>query len=380
MNKNSLQADLIRVAKRENNERRRYVLVNTLQGKHVPVLPSASYEMMTALGRVVLPEMRGKNVLVVGFAETATAIAAVVAGTLGCRFITTTRESIPGSSRYYRFLEEHSHATDQSICGDRLDELVNGVDALLLVDDEISTGKTVCNMITELCANIPELAKVQFYALSVVNRMNEEELACFGQRGIYARWLVRMEKDGYDAYISSVSAVALRSCNSIAEHGRSIAVQPVSGSIDPRLGVTDISQYARACARLAGRLADMLCLKLSRAQRVLILGTEECMYPAMITGLAFEKHFPALAVRGHATTRSPITPSESFPHYPIRNGWSLRSFYDSARQTFIYNLDRYDFAVVLTDAYQEPSAGAEDLALALREHGVCETYIFRWIE
>ncbi len=71
-------ADTLRIAKRYNNPKRSYLLVNPLQAKHIPVSPAAALEMMGALGDQVAakyPEAR----LVIGFAETATAIGAAVA-------------------------------------------------------------------------------------------------------------------------------------------------------------------------------------------------------------------------------------------------------------------------------------------------------------
>ena len=66
------QQDLLRVARRVNNTKRSYLLVNPLQAKHIPVPPSRALEMMGALGDRLAegwPEAR----LVIGFAETATA-------------------------------------------------------------------------------------------------------------------------------------------------------------------------------------------------------------------------------------------------------------------------------------------------------------------
>ena len=39
-------SDVLRVAKRVNNPRRPYLLVNPLQGKHMPVSPTKSLQMI----------------------------------------------------------------------------------------------------------------------------------------------------------------------------------------------------------------------------------------------------------------------------------------------------------------------------------------------
>ena len=44
------QNDVLRIAKRVNNTRRSYLLVNRLQAKHIPVSPGRALEMMEQLG------------------------------------------------------------------------------------------------------------------------------------------------------------------------------------------------------------------------------------------------------------------------------------------------------------------------------------------
>lgn len=108
--------DILRIAKRINNNKRPYLLVNPLQAKHIPVSPSKALQMMTSLGELVATKYGDAN-LVIGFAETATAIGAVVAKTISdeCLYIQTTREIVKDAKDYVFFTEEHSHATEQKI-------------------------------------------------------------------------------------------------------------------------------------------------------------------------------------------------------------------------------------------------------------------------
>ena len=104
--------DLLTIAKRYNNNKRSYLLVNPLQGKHLAVSPAKALSMMESLGEKVkkkYPETK----LVIGFAETATAIALKVADTISseCYCINTTREVLPEGEDFIYFSEEHSHAS-----------------------------------------------------------------------------------------------------------------------------------------------------------------------------------------------------------------------------------------------------------------------------
>ena len=71
------QSDCVRIAKRENNTKRNYLVVNPLQGKHIPVSPSKSLELFDSLAGRVKAAYPGERILFIGFAETATAIGAL---------------------------------------------------------------------------------------------------------------------------------------------------------------------------------------------------------------------------------------------------------------------------------------------------------------
>ena len=152
------QNDLLRVAKRVRNAKRSYLLVNPLQGKHIPVSPARSLEMMNTLGDRLAEAYPGTR-LVIGFAETATAIGAAVASRFPgeCVYLHTTREEVPQVGEWVLFSEEHSHAVEQKLCGDSLSRWFEDTESVILVDDEISTGKTLINMVRQLRERYPAL-------------------------------------------------------------------------------------------------------------------------------------------------------------------------------------------------------------------------------
>ena len=88
---NYQQKDLVRIAKRENNTKRGYLVVDPLQGKHVPVEPSKALNLFKSLAEKLQGKYEGERLLLIGFAETATAIGAQAAITLGTKYIHTTR-------------------------------------------------------------------------------------------------------------------------------------------------------------------------------------------------------------------------------------------------------------------------------------------------
>jgi len=146
------------------------------------------------------------------------------------------------------------------------------------------------------------------------------------------------------------------------------AQQP--GLVDPRC-VCAAEAYCSACGALARRAVQLVP---KDAARVLVLGTEECMYAGLIAGLVLER--AGHDVRFHATTRSPIL-TDKDPVYPLHARWELRSLYDPARVTYVYNLDAYDHVCVVTDA-RTPEAGLQTLLAALEQAGNRSVSVLEW--
>lgn len=84
--------DLVRIAKRDNNTKRNYLVVNRLQGKHVPVKASEAIALFEALAAKIDDVYQNEKLLFVGFAETATAIGAVVAKHCDAMYMQMTRK------------------------------------------------------------------------------------------------------------------------------------------------------------------------------------------------------------------------------------------------------------------------------------------------
>ena len=135
-----------------------------------------------------------------------------------------------------------------------------------------------------------------------------------------------------------------------------------------------IGDYYCACADDAANITNDIEGELRRTNRLLVLGTEECMLPALILGATMEKKFSDAAVFCHATTRSPIGVS-STTDYPIRNGYCLPSFYDETRQTYLYNLASYDTVVLRTDSQVASHDAARALSKILAVYGVKKMFV-----
>lgn len=350
---------LLRIAKRFNNQKRTYLLINPLQAKHIPVSPKDSLDMMKTLGSM-LANKYPYTKLVIGFAETATAIGAVVAESFSskCVYIHTTREHVPGVIQWVRFAEEHSHAVEQSLAADNISAWMSATDSIVFVDDEISTGKTLTNMVEQLKQKYPQLKNKRIIAASILNRVSREDEEKLLSAGIVCEYLMKLPQTDYSHMVKDITIHE-------APNAESAKVETVYQALfcenfdNPRVGI-QIGRYKHGCEEMAETFLAQFVHKIKKGSSILVLGTEECMYPALKLGAVLEELGQNYCVRCHATTRSPIGVCTD-DDYPITSGYKLVSFYDVTRPTYIYNLQEYDTVIVVADSSVKNLSALESL-------------------
>ena len=160
----------VSIAKRENNKQRNYLVVNRLQAKHVPALPSETLEMFDSLAGIVRDKFQPDSLLLIGFAETATAIGSRLAVQLGGCYMQTTRENID-NVEYLFFTESHSHASEQRLIKTDLDKIIGSISDIVFVEDEITTGNTIYKIVNIIRETYPE-KQLRFSAVSLLNGMD----------------------------------------------------------------------------------------------------------------------------------------------------------------------------------------------------------------
>ena len=378
------EAELVRIAKRENNTRRKYLVVNRLQGKHIPVSPKEALQMFRSLAELIKEAYPSERLLMVGFAETATAIGAAVAIECQEAYMQTTREVIDGVDYLY-FSESHSHATEQKLVKTDLDKIIGKTDRIVFIEDEVTTGNTILNIVRLIQKTYAQ--PVSFAVASILNGMNEEALENYKNLKIPVHYLVKTAHDTYTEIAEQYQADG--TCHictkpqekeveqqkevqqqiemqQTKEAQQPIEVQEISGWINARrLHTADT--YKQACEQLWQEIQQKYgytkyTKETETGRRILVLGTEEFMYPALYVGAKLEE--AGYTVRMHATTRSPIAVSKE-EKYPLHTRYELASLYDKNRTTFVYDLAEYEEVLVLTDAQKQETEGWESLQRAL---------------
>lgn len=358
----------ISIAKRENNIKRGYLIVNPTQGKHIPVSPKVSLSVFNDLSKLIEGKYIDERILFIGFAETATAIGAQVAIAAGMPYIQTTREII-SDVEYIFFSEEHSHATEQKLVKTDLDKVINNIDRIVFVEDEVSTGKTILNIIKKIQKTYEK--DFSFSILSILNSMTSENIAKYKDINIEFLFLEKTDRTSFEKI---ASLFVVKGKEYIPDFSfLDCPVFLINGYMNARR-LIDSKLYLKACENLADTIIETQGI--ASGKKILVLGTEEFMYPAIFVGSKIEEK--GNTVRTHSTTRSPIS-VYSEEKYPLYSRFQLVSLYDSRRTTYIYNLEYYDKILVITDSVSEDKIGIMSLFNALKKFSRDIT-IIRWVK
>jgi adenine/guanine phosphoribosyltransferase-like PRPP-binding protein len=398
--------DLVGLAVRRN-PRRAHLLVSSVLGKHVPTDPRLVYGAGLLLGRLaaggVVPAgllgeaLRGSPgaaarlrdagrssgpslpALVVGYAETATALGHAVADALGTAdYLHSTRRPVAGLRPYGSFQEAHSHATGHLLLP-ATSSIFEGDGPVVLVDDELSTGSTALNTIRALHAVQPrahyvlaalvdlrgpaDLERTAALAASLGVRIDAVALAA-GHVGLPPGILRRGQ-----SLVAATPSPSFRAAGS-GHACRRVTMEWPAGLPDGgRHGFTPRQRewLDKELPPLAERLADALP---SGARRVLVLGFEELMYAPLRLAEALADLLGTAEVRYSTTTRSPVLAVDD-PGYAIRTRLVFPAHDDPADgpgERYAYNVagGGFDAIVAVIDDFADTPAFETGLLARLR--------------
>lgn len=327
--------EIFSLAKRDNNPRRNYLIVNKAQSKHTPSDPRDTVKLCAEMGGEMQRIYPKGECLAIAFAETAVGIGALAASALGerCFLISTTRERLPEYRTYISFEESHSHAPVHNLC-ERSDLNPERFGHIFIIDDELTTGNTVKAIAKRIRGMYTAQISVHVFAAS------RESIAALGDIGIevYARYT-------YDMITETDFPVSFSADEPTVSSAPDISIE-LNSLYDIREGANCVKLFGE-CERLCGEIAERLESVLAQVKSIEVIGTEElCLPPIVLGNMLAERGFD---VRVHGVTRSPILPSDA-DNYPINSRSVLRSLYERERTVYLYNSVKSDLSIVITDA------------------------------
>jgi len=365
--------DLVGLALRRN-PKRAHLLVSEVLGKHIPTEPRLIRAAGLRLGELAAAELGAgaAGATVLGYAETATGLGHLVAEAVDAEvYLHSTRRRVPGLTPAAGFAEDHSHASEHLLLPAD-PRMLTGSGPLVLVDDELSTGRTVANTLRALHRLSPHRRQYVVAALVDVRAAQDHLLL-----GALSAEL------GAKVTVVALASGTVRTPPEVLTAGAALveefaaATPPAPGPGRPqrvKLGWPDglpdggrhgvrrehRAAFELALPAMAQRLSNALTTVDTRqAQRqvaqptVAVLGFEELMYTPLRLADALADLRPDLRVRSCTTTRSPVLALDA-DGYAVRHRIVFPAHDDPADGTgprFAYNLapGRFDAVVAVVD-------------------------------
>lgn len=380
--------DLAGLALRDN-PRRAHLIVSRILGKHIPVPGATILDGGHRLADLVADEIAASgragdadDALVIGYCETATGLGHAVAQRFGMSYLHSTREPVADLPVAVSFEEEHSHAVAHHLQPGPSVRLA-GSGPLVLVDDELTTGRTALNTIEALHARFP---RPSYVVAALIDARTPAQREAFDQRSA---------EIGVDVRVASLAAIAVDVPDDVldrADHARSALAPgaPLPTGTPAAVRVYDDRWPADQPTGARNGLAAVETARLDEAAaevarwlgpelsgRVLVVGTEELMFlPTLLAAHLAEQH-PELDVVTQSTTRSPVHAADQ-PGYAVRRTLEFPAPTEPGRPARLHNVVdpaaavpdgtawsdlRHDHVVVVVDA---PAEASGPLAEALR--------------
>jgi len=322
---------LLEFASREN-PKRAFLFLSKVLGKYIPCLPSKMRKTYVDLSQTITLE---GNCLVFGVAETATGLGAGVADVLSGKsehhvyYAQTTRFDCAEPIAFNVF-ESHSHAPQHLVYDISENIDIETITEVVLVDDEISTGKTL-NQLTQGVSNyLPNLKRIHW--ASLVDWMPEKTETVFSDLHANVDILFHsLLKGEFNFAQTNKKAIELPH---LTASGLSKAVCRIDLG---RKGAT-IGKL-NDCAFYTPEGKQIIPQELSKSVAYVVVGTGEFIYQPFLFAEAMES--AGIDVLFESTGRSPITQGGSIS--------KKLKFYDPGNKAnyYLYNLPEDRIPIIL---------------------------------
>lgn len=310
------------------NKKRGFVFVSKVLGHRYPTKPAVMENIYVQLAAKIRSVLDEQPTMVIGLVEAAAGLGYGVYHHLGLSnafYIHTTYHKL-SQPVWLNFQEEHSHAPTHllyEVADNHLRQLRNQVKNVVLIDDEFSTGKTLSNLVKSLRKQLPQVER--FIGAAILDWIPNQlpGITC-----------VSLHKGNYT--FDWKPGIQLNN-PTVAKGTKENVLDTVIPHNFGRLGVQNIEI---ACQ-------NYLDLKKFHHQKVLVLGTGECMYPAFLIAKYLEKGKADVYVQ--ATSRAPYNVDND-----LEGRLLFKDNYHEDIDNFFYNPKNYDTIILCYETTSLP--------------------------
>jgi len=305
--------DLIGFASREN-EKRGFLFVSKVLGKHIPVKPSVMRSIYDELADLCTID---SHTHVIGMAETATGLGAGVADSLSRKnpalnvfYQHTTRHQL-NHPVWFTLDEIHSHAVDHILYrpNESVYQGVQSCERLILVDDEMTTGRTLLQLAKGVLERVPSIKEL--IIVTLVSWLKNDKMKIFEEFSVPVKF-VQLIKGEFSFKANPEFSAQLP--------------ENVDDGVCYEHSRKDLGRTGLEMPYVLSKTTDLLHSELNEA--MVVVGTGEHLYYPFLLAEQLEKKTDVLF---QSTTRSPILKGDAIQRkirFPVTNG----------KVNFIYNL------------------------------------------
>jgi hypoxanthine phosphoribosyltransferase len=326
-------------AEREN-KKRKFLFVSKVLGKHYPSSPQVMKKVFKDLADLVEPNVFNKPLLVIGMGETATGLGWGVYNEINNQqkiYIHTTRMDL-SYPKLLTFNEDHSHAPVHFIYEPQnksYKKLLSVVENILIIDDEVTTGRTIENLKEQL-KNIFPHAKQNSICIVRWNLKNLTNLN------------VQTKALQYPEFILPPKG------SKVVKNLKTKTKLNIVDNVKPA-----INNYGRYGSKRFNINNLDLDISKFKNKKILVVGTGEFNYAAFWLASKISKKSDVYV---QSTTRSPIKVSGI-----IKSKLIFKDNYDKNMTAYLYNVadKRYDVIIIMAET--NPGSIDSSLIKALKK-------------
>jgi hypothetical protein len=308
------------------NPKRAFLFVSRVLGRHIPVRPSVMTNSFDTLAGKIPVDLPGP-ILMIGMAETAVGLGAGIHRSLSrgrddVLYWVSTRHPL-GTDVLVRFEEEHSHASAHLLhrpINPTVRDMMLRARSVVLVDDEVSTGKTFVNLYRALLD--AELASIERVVTCVLTDWSDGALR--------------------KAIGHSVQQISLLEGSYRFTEDASAPLPEM-----PEVGTVAPGHWPLTAGRDWGRLGVLgvedafgAHIRARDGERILVVGTSEFVWRPFLLAERLEQE--GADVHFSSTSRSPIALGHAIEH-----ALSFSDNYGLGIPNFLYNVKPGQFDRVL---------------------------------
>lgn len=356
--------DYFLMAVRKNNTKRNFLFVSQLLGKHIPIPPSRLFNSCNQLVEQYAEEKQLKKdkdqrfechnpTLVIGFAETATAMGHAVYDNFSknCYYVHTTREKVENAAFAFEFEEEHCHATEQLFFLQN-EDWIKEAKEVLIVDDEVTTGKTIRNIIEQIEKFYPGKSYSVITFLDWRNNENKGHYAELNKNGLEISFYSFVQ--GWINNITISNNIVTEKKLTFPEnyHAKNNGWNIHSIGIESETLLTARNGINCEQREIINEIVNKIITTLRpslKGNKRAIIGTGEFMYLPLLCG----RQLPGENVF-NATTRSPIIPTAK-EEYGVKKAIEFICPTDESRHEYLYNanIENCDEVILFFESKQD---------------------------